>query len=144
MIIYRESVNANPFTHEKPRYRKKKPVQKALVVHENAVNSKPVAPSLAPTMQPEQHDLNIAMPVMVNDVDHTIATNKAASDLLNSKPVLVMMPDSESTTAVTAMPIKRKPSALWHWGITTNAGVSRIAENKLLELKGLLGKSSSR
>jgi hypothetical protein len=129
----------NPFTHEKPRYRKKKPAKNALVIIENAVNPVTVAPSLAYEMPREQNDLNIAMPVMVNDVDNTIATSKAEIAPFNSKSFHLMMPDSGSTATIAAMPIKRKRSALWHWGIITDAGFSRISESKLFQLKGLLG-----
>jgi hypothetical protein len=129
----------NPFTHEKPRYRKKKPAANALVVNENAVNPVVVAPSLAYEMPREQNDLNIAMPVMVNDVDNTIATNKAAIVPFNSKSFTLMMPDSGSTATIAAMPIKRKRPVLWHWGIVTDAGFSRISESKLFQFKGLLG-----
>jgi hypothetical protein len=46
----------------------------------------------------------------------------------------------DSTNAQTAaMEIPRKRTSLWHWGIVTDAGYSRISENKLLQLKGLLG-----
>jgi hypothetical protein len=129
----------NPFTHEKPRYRKKKPAHNAFAVNENAVNQVPEAPAPASAMQQELNAWNIAMPMMVNDVDNTIATNKAAIVPFNNKPFQLMMPDSGSNATVAAMPIQRKRSSLWHWGVVTDAGFSRIAESKLFQLKGLLG-----
>lgn len=133
----------NPFTHEKPRYRKKKAENNDFAVNENAVNQVPEAPTpgaaSTSAIQRELNDLNVAMPVMVNDVDNTIATNKAAIAPFNSKPFHLMMPDSGSNATTAAMPIQRKRSALWHWGIVTDAGFSRIAESKLFQLKGLLG-----
>ena len=133
----------NPFTHEKNRYRKKKPANNAFAVNENAVNQVPEAPTpgaaSTSAMQRELNDLNVAMPVMVNDVDNTIATNKAAITPFSNKSFTLMMPDSGSNATAAAMPIQRKRSALWHWGIVTDAGFSRIAESKLFQLKGLLG-----
>jgi len=37
------------------------------------------------------------------------------------------------------LPIQRQHAELWHWGIETDAGLSRIAQYKLFQLKGLLG-----
>jgi hypothetical protein len=75
---------------------------------------------------------------LVNDADEAIATNKAVPLPLNSQPLLPG-PDSANARTAAALPIERKRKSLWHWGITTDAGYSRIAESKLFQLRGLLG-----
>lgn len=131
------SNNNNLFNREKSRYIKKRSAQTAIVIKENPVKLKPVL--LSEEVQPEPAVLNVAMPAMVNNIDSNIATNKAVPSPFNSKSMHIMIPDSLSNMAAEAMPIQRKRSALWHWGIVADAGLSRIAESKLLQLKGLLG-----
>jgi hypothetical protein len=77
--------------------------------------------------------------VRVTDAGDAIVTNKAAVTPFNSKLQAFMLPDSLSKTVAAAQSIPRRKTSLWHWGIVTDAGYSRIAEAKLFQLKGLLG-----
>lgn len=128
--------NTTLFTRGKPRYGKKKAVQNTIGLNESLVTQEPYVQ--AEDLKPGPDAMDVTIPLMVKDVDNTIATNKTVTTPFNSKMVFFMMPDSGSNTAA-AVSIPRKRPALWHWGIVTDAGFSRIAESKLFQLRGLLG-----
>lgn len=131
-------MNAVTLTHEKPRYRKKKTAQEAIELS-NAIVEQQKGEAIDAAYAKEQ-SLNSNMPVLVKDPDSAIATNKAAGAPFNSKQSF-MLPDSLSSKVAAAQTIPRRKNSLWHWGIVTDAGYSRIAEAKLFQLKGLLGSS---
>jgi hypothetical protein len=85
-------------------------------------------------------DLVYVMPSMVNqNSDHDIATGKAVSDELNKKSIR-LFPDSLSkTNTAGVIPIQRKRSNTWHWGVEADAGYSHIATNKLFQFKDVFG-----
>lgn len=91
------------------------------------------------TVQVEPNALNSTMPTRVNVMDSAIATNKAVTTPF-SKVAGPMTPLAGQVIGLSASPITRKKPTLWHWGVTADAGYSRIAESKLFQLKGLLGK----
>lgn len=51
-----------------------------------------------------------------------------------------MMPLVGPVMGLSNSPITRRKTSLWHWGVAADVGYSRIAESKLFQLKGLLGK----
>lgn len=124
---------------------KKKILQGITVQKEVAVQQEPVTTTITTGAEPIEQDdaLTVAMPVMVNDIDNGIATNKAATVPFNSKSVHLMMPDSATTATAAVVPIQRKRPVLWHWGIVTDAGFTSVAESKLLQLRGLLGQDKT-
>jgi hypothetical protein len=132
---------ANAF-REKPRYRKKKNLQSAIVMKEN-LDQQEAAVAALEEVQRDQDAIRVSVPVVLNDDDVTIATDKAVTAPFSSKSVHLMMPDSLSIATAATLPIQRKRPVLWHWGIVTNAGFSRIAESKLLQLRGLLGQEKT-
>jgi hypothetical protein len=132
-----EGAHTVQLTHEKPRYRKKKPAQEAITLENEVVEQQ--AAETIDGAHAEKTLLNNTMPVRVYDVNGAIATNKAAVAPFNSKPSSFMLPDSLTNEVAAAKSIPRRKPSLWHWGIATNAGYSRIAEARLFQLKGLLG-----
>lgn len=131
-----EGINTGTLTHEKTRYRKKKTAQGTIELN-NAIVERQIGEALDAAYTKEQ-SLNSTMPVLVKGPDSAIATNKAAGTPFNSKQSF-MLPDSLSGKVAAVQSIPRRKTSLWHWGIVTDAGYSRIAEAKLFQLKGLLG-----
>ncbi|THU35907.1 hypothetical protein FAM09_21180 [Niastella caeni] len=120
----------------KPRYRKKKAAKEA-----NAIKDAPVQQELVrveEVKREQEEAMNVTMPTMVNDVDNSIATNKAVTMPFMSRYGHLLRPDSLSA-ANAAVSIPRKRPSLWHWGVVADVGYSRIAESKLLQLRGLFG-----
>jgi hypothetical protein len=113
------------YSHEKQFNGKKRT---AKTVYANAVTD---------SGQQEPESLTTAMPAIVQSENGAIATSKAVPVPFPNQP-LTLAPDSTNAQTA-AMDIPRKRTSLWHWGIVTDAGFSRISENKLLQLKGLLG-----
>ncbi|HEY8897744.1 MAG TPA: outer membrane beta-barrel protein [Niastella sp.] len=124
--------------HEKPRYRKKKTATDGFPLrsNDNLVQQEPAASYSE--VQAKQESWSATRFTLVNDVNNDIATSKAAS-LPFSNQSLHLLPDSLSAGKPAALPIPRSRPSLWFWGITADAGFSRISENKLFQLKGLLG-----
>ena len=98
------------------------------------------------TVQPDnaemvQNDLAATIPATVKEGNENIATDKTIADSLNKKPFVFTFPNTSANNNNTPspLPIQRKRSSPWHWGIETDAGLSRIAQYKLFQLKGLLG-----
>lgn len=77
-----------------------------------------------------ENDLVIAMPATVNE------GNSIATDRTIHLPLTTTL---GNTNTVAALPVERKHTSRWHWGIQTDAGYSRLAQSKLFQLKGLLG-----
>jgi hypothetical protein len=135
----------NGYTHEKhgnSNAKKRRAGQKVYATQEAPVQQTTIAAAntqaVADAEQPEPASLNGVMPVIVKDSANDIATNKAAPVPFNHQPLL-LAPDSANMQTAAAMPIPRKRPSLWHWGIVTDAGYSRISESKLFQLRGLLG-----
>ena len=92
---------------------------------------------------PVQEDFAASIPGIINDDnDKLIATDKALNDSLNKKMIrLTLWQPLNNTPAVAAVPIPRKRTSAWHWGIEANAGLSRISTSNLFHLKDLLGEN---
>lgn len=133
----------NWYTHKKQPSGKKKSAQDVIANDKETIQRQPLE---VPAAHDAAADTDAArkqlflntIPRILNDTGNTIATNKAVPEPFNSQPLL-LAPDSANDRTATAMPIQRKRSYLWHWGIVTDAGYSRIAESKLFQLRGLLG-----
>jgi hypothetical protein len=132
-----KGINTGTLTHEKPRYRQKKTALETIALN-NALGEQQTAETIGAAYA-EKKFPNGTMPVRVTDAGDAIVTNKAAVTPFNSKLQAFMLPDSLSKTVAAAQSIPRRKTSLWHWGIVTDAGYSRIAEAKLFQLKGLLG-----
>jgi hypothetical protein len=133
------------YTHEKHgnfNGKKRRTGQKVYATPEAPVQQATIAAantnSVADAEQPESASLNGVMPVIVKDGANDIATNKAAPVPFNHQ-LLPLTPDSANMQTAAAMAVPRKRPSLWHWGIVTDAGYSRISESKLFQLRGLLG-----
>jgi hypothetical protein len=132
-----EPVNTSKLTHEKQRSVKKKGRSEEIVI--TAMPVQPQTMSIVETAQLEPNVLNSTMPARVNTLDSVIATNKAAATPYKTVAP-AMMPLVGPVMGFSTSPITRKKATLWHWGVVADAGYSRIAESKLFQLKGLLGK----
>jgi hypothetical protein len=132
-----EPINTTKLTHEKQRSVKKKGGNE-----ESVITAMPVQPETVATVEtslPEPNALISTMPIRVNVLDSAIATNKAITTPFNTVAP-PMMALTGPVIGLSASPITRRKPALWHWGVVADAGYSRIAESKLFQLKGLLGK----
>ncbi|OQP61486.1 hypothetical protein A3860_31660 [Niastella vici] len=124
-------------THKKSGNRKRDAVQPVAVNHSENVQQPLMATTEA--AQQEQHELTATVPAKAIEAERSIVTNKAAVTPFNTQSLL-LAPDSAGSHTATATPIQRNRPSLWHWGVVTDAGYSRISENKLFQLRGLLGK----
>lgn len=120
------------------------PAENNEAVYEKANNIRDQKPGqiIAPQDNAEtpQNDLAATIPATVKEGDGNIATDKTIADSLNKKIFILTVPNTfTNNNTAPVLPIQRKRSSPWHWGIETNAGLSRIAQYKLFQLKGLLG-----
>ena len=139
-----EPISTAKLTHEKGSNQKKKAARETFLIAETPVQpryggagSEPI--EIVETTQPEPNALNSTMPVRVNNLDSAIATNKAVTMPFKTVAQSMMAITGPEMGLSTAPIIRNKP-ILWHWGVVADAGYSRIAESKLFQLKGLLGK----
>ena len=134
-----EPVNTTRLSHEKLYNRKKKAARETILLAETT----PVQPetmTVVETAQVEPDALNIIMPARINNPDSAIVTNKAVITMPFKTMAQSMMANTGSAVGLATAPLIRKKPTLWHWGVTADAGYSRIAESKLFQLRGLLGK----
>jgi len=126
----REAVENSPAQNNAPTYEKI-----------NTDQGKPWQPTVQQNKaETVQNDLSSTMPVTVNEEDKNIATDKTIADSLNKKIFAFAVPEiAMKNNTAPILPIQRRHAELWHWGIETDAGLSRIAQYKLFQLKGLLG-----
>ena len=139
-----EPINTTKLVHEKQHSAYKRGTKETIVITAMPVQPRyggasSEAMATVETAKLEPNALSSAMPTRISVLDSTIATNKAV--ITPYKTVAPqMMPLVGPVMGLSNSPITRKKPALWHWGVTADAGYSRIAESKLFQLKGLLGK----
>lgn len=123
-------------TYKKQPSGKKKGVREPVLITEKAVQpryGRATSETIATVemANAEPNVLNSTMPARVHNLDSAIVTSKAAATPFKAAAD-PMMSLTGSLTSVSP--------TLWHWGVVADAGYSRIAESKLFQLKGLLGK----
>jgi hypothetical protein len=132
-----EPVNTTKPAYEKQRTGKKKGRGEEIVM--TAMAEQPQTMATVERAKSDPNALNSIVPTRINNLDSAIFTNKAVS--MPFKTVAPpMMPLTGPVTGLSNSPITRRKTSLWHWGVVADAGYSRIAESKLFQLKGLLGK----
>jgi cytoskeletal protein RodZ len=123
-----------------PVYGARKPLKNTATLFSGyARRSSSIAQSLQPYNETGDNKLTAAYrPFTIKDQYLNIATDRIITDSLQQKLQHLAAYDS-LTQATAILPIQRKRPVLWHWGVETDAGLSRIAESKFFQLKGLLG-----
>lgn len=134
-----DSHNNNRFNNGKPGFGKKKGTPTATVQQRKPLQQEPVTIDALQTPQADAPALSNTMPALANEAPFSIATHKAVPTPFSGLSPVLLMPDSSSISTAKSVAIPRRKASLWHWGISADAGYSRIAESKLFQLRGLLG-----